>query len=69
MANTASGWVHREQLLTALRTDRERLNLDVFRIRKQFALAGVRDATNIIERRPDTGQLRIGVGRLAIERI
>jgi len=69
MANTASGWLLREELLTALRTDRERLNLDVFRIRKQFALAGVRDATNIIERRPDTGQLRIGVGRLSVERV
>jgi hypothetical protein len=69
MANTASGWLHREALLSALRTDRERLNLDVFRIRKQFALAGVRDASNVIERRPDTGQLRIGAGRLSVERV
>ncbi|HEU4582056.1 MAG TPA: FHA domain-containing protein [Polyangiaceae bacterium] len=69
IANTASGWLHREQLISALRTDRERINLDVFRIRKQFALAGVRDANHIIERRADTGQLRIGVGRISIERV
>jgi hypothetical protein len=49
--------------------DREQLNLDVFRIRKQFALAGVRDAPSIIERRSGTGQLRIGVQRLSIERV
>jgi hypothetical protein len=69
MADTASGWLDRERLLAALRTDRERLNLDVFRIRKQFALMGVRNAADVIERRPDTSQLRIGVGRLVIERI
>jgi pSer/pThr/pTyr-binding forkhead associated (FHA) protein len=69
MADTASGWLDRESLLAALRTDRERLNLDVFRIRKQFALIGVRNAADVIERRPGTSQLRIGVGRLSIERI
>jgi hypothetical protein len=63
------GWVHRETLLNELRVDREQLNLDVFRIRKHFALAGVRDAPSIIERRSGTGQLRIGVAQLSIERV
>jgi len=65
----ACGWIHRETMLHDLRLDREQLNLDVFRIRKQFAMAGVRDAPTIIERRAGTGQLRIGVQRLVIERV
>lgn len=65
----ACGWVHRQDILDALRIDRERLNLDVFRARKHFALAGVRDAADVIERRPDTSQLRIGIAQLSIQRI
>jgi hypothetical protein len=42
------------------------LNIDVHRIRKQFAEVGVLDAANIVERRPRTRQLRIGTGRLSI---
>lgn len=65
----ACGWVYRQEILEALRIDRERLNLDVFRVRKHFALAGVRDAAAVIERRPDTSQLRIGITQLSIQRI
>lgn len=67
--DAASGWVQRESLLSALRIDRERLNLDVFRLRRHFALAGVRDAVDVIERRSDTGQLRLGIAQLSIARI
>jgi hypothetical protein len=42
------------------------LNIEVFRIRRQFAAAGVVDAANIVERRPRTRQLRIGTGRVSI---
>jgi hypothetical protein len=42
------------------------LNVDVFRIRKQFADKGVLDAATLVERRPR--QLRIGTGRISIER-
>jgi FHA domain len=66
---TSAGWVYREDIFTALRTDRERLNLEVFRIRRHFADAGISNSASVIERRSDTGQLRIGVARLTIERI
>lgn len=69
MAQAACGWTHRETLMNELRLDREQLNLDVFRIRKQFSTAGVRDAATIIERRSGTGELRIGVQHLSIERV
>lgn len=69
LSEAGCGWTHRETLLQDLRLDREQLNLDVFRIRKQFSFAGVRDAPGIIERRAGTGQLRIGVQRISIERV
>jgi hypothetical protein len=65
---SSSGWVYREELMSALKLDREQLNLAIFRIRKQFETAGVSEAAGIIERRPDTQQLRIGVPRLEVGR-
>jgi hypothetical protein len=55
-------------LLFSVSLDEEppHLNLDVLRIRKQFSALGVVDAANIIERRPRTRQLRIGVSRISI---
>lgn len=37
-----------------------RLNLDVFRIRKQFSRYGIADAWNVIERRVPMRQIRLG---------
>jgi len=65
--DAACGWVYLEDLLNALRTIGTQLNIDVFRIRKQFAAAGLQDAINIVERRPRSKQLRIGTGHLEIE--
>ncbi len=65
----AAGWVYRDELPTALRIDRENLNLMIFRIRKQFEVAGISDPARVIERRPDSHQLRIGVARLAVSRV
>jgi hypothetical protein len=45
------------------------LNIDVFRIRKQFSLLGVIDAASIVERRPGTHQLRIGTGAITITKL
>jgi hypothetical protein len=42
------------------------LNVSIFRIRKQFSSIGVTDPAGIIERRPRTRQLRIGVGQISI---
>lgn len=67
LPDAACGWVYLEDLLKALRTLATQLNIDVFRIRQQFAKAGLQDAINIIERRPRSKQLRIGSGRLEIE--
>jgi hypothetical protein len=61
-----SGWIYQEDLAHDPRLGGPQLNLDVFRIRKQFAAIGMADAANIVERRPRTKQLRIGASRIEI---
>lgn len=60
------GWIDQETLLEMLRVDRNQLHLDVFRLRRQLGDAGIGDASQIVERRPGTRMLRIGVERLEI---
>jgi hypothetical protein len=64
----ACGWIDHEDLSHDPRMSTPQLNIDVFRIRKQFEMAGVRDAVGVIERRPMSRQLRIGVERLTVVR-
>jgi len=63
--DTSCGWVDRDDLANDPRTPQ--LNVDVFRIRKQFAERGVIDAANVVERRPN--ELRIGTRKIAIARL
>ncbi len=60
------GWIHQFELLEQMRIDRNRLHLDIFRVRRQLNEAGIKDAARIVERRSKTSQLRIGVARLEI---
>lgn len=60
------GWVHRQDLAQRLKVDRTLLNLWVYRARRQFALAGVVDVANLIERRRGAEQMRMGIGRLRV---
>ncbi|MGA7122222.1 MAG: FHA domain-containing protein [Polyangiaceae bacterium] len=69
LPDTSCGWVYQDELVDALRISPERLNIDIFRIRRQFASLGVSDAANIVERRPRTKQLRIGVASLSVRTI
>jgi hypothetical protein len=63
------GWVHLEDLAHDPSMAPPQLNIDIFRIRKQFESTGVLDPANIVERRPRTRQLRIGTGFLAITQL
>ncbi len=63
------GWVHQDELLRQLRGDSNRLHIDIYRIRRQLAEAGVADAAQIVARRPGTRQLRIGASRLEITQL
>ena len=60
------GWIYREDLARRLRVYDNRLYVYVFRAREQLAQAGIDNAASIIERRPDPGQVRLGVGVLEI---
>jgi hypothetical protein len=62
------GWLDRDDLCRMLATDELRLNVDVCRARKQFAALGIQDAANIVDRRPGTGRIRLGVERVDVRR-
>jgi hypothetical protein len=65
--DSACGWMYQDELLEGLKISSERLNIDIYRIRSHFACMGVTDAAKIVERRPRTRQLRIGMSALSIE--
>jgi hypothetical protein len=64
-AEGARGWVHREDL----RRDPAQLAVEIFRLRRQFTEAGVLDGANIVENRRGARQIRVGTGRIAINRL
>lgn len=61
MKESEWGWLHAEALAAALRVDVEKLNVDIFRARRQFQEAGVIDAHALVERRHGTRALRLGL--------
>jgi pSer/pThr/pTyr-binding forkhead associated (FHA) protein len=67
--SSACGWVYVEELLDELRVTPEQLNLDVFRIRQQFSSLGFSSPAEVIERRPRTRQLRLGIADLLVDKI
>jgi pSer/pThr/pTyr-binding forkhead associated (FHA) protein len=60
------GWIHQHELLRRLDFKAGRLQLDIHRIRRQFAEIGVVNPGHVIERHPGTRQVRIGVAELVI---
>lgn len=61
------GWLDRSTLAQRLQLDAEHLNVQLFRIRRNFADAGVADAGNLIECRRRPSQVRIGLCELRVE--
>ncbi len=60
------GWIDREALCKKLGVDPNRLNVDVFRLRKQLADLGIQGISGLVARRPDTGQIRLGTDRVEV---
>jgi hypothetical protein len=60
------GWVYQDDLVRQLATDASRLHVDIHRARRQLAEAGIAEAEHIVERRPGTRQLRLGIGAVEI---
>jgi hypothetical protein len=63
---SSHGWVEQTRLVKMLATSPAQLALDIYRARRQFSDAGVIDSAQIVERRPSSRELRIGVERLSI---
>lgn len=63
------GWMYQDEVLRDPNLSPQHINLDVFRIRQQFAAAGVHDAACIVERRPKTKQIRIAKCAISIDRV
>ncbi|MCW5806594.1 MAG: FHA domain-containing protein [Deltaproteobacteria bacterium] len=62
------GWLYSSELADMLRYTPERLNVEIFRARNQFAKLGFAESEQLIERRAATRQIRIGVARLQVTR-
>jgi hypothetical protein len=60
------GFRYADDLARQLGMEVERMNVDIFRARKQLQQARVQGAAGIVERRVTSHQLRIGVRRLEI---
>jgi hypothetical protein len=66
LSQAEHGWVETKQLADMLRTTSERVNVLIFRARKQLQELDAELASRLVERRPTRGLLRIGLGALSI---
>jgi hypothetical protein len=62
------GWMDKDQIAEGLKVTPQQVDGEVFRIRRHFSQHGLPEAAIIIERRPRTKQIRLGVKSLRIER-
>jgi hypothetical protein len=68
LPEASCGWMDKEALAEGFKTSPQQVDGEVFRIRKHFAQHGLPESIHIIERRPRTKQIRIGLGHFRIER-
>jgi hypothetical protein len=66
LAEPQRGWLSVDDLCRSLSMEESRLNVEIYRIRKDFAALGIGDAASVVERRRGSRQLRLGMARLAI---
>lgn len=58
------GWIRQDELLAMLRLKDDHLGIYIHRARTQLGKAGVVDAAALVDRRPGTRMLRIGVAEI-----
>jgi hypothetical protein len=66
MAAADEGWMRQDDLRTMLKLREDHLSISIHRARAQLGKAGVADAAVVVERRPGTRLLRIGVAALEV---
>lgn len=65
-AEADQGWLSLEDLLRMLNMSESHLNISIHRARAQLSQAGVLDAASLIERKPRTRRLRLGLHDLEL---
>jgi hypothetical protein len=68
LAEASCGWMDKDELANGFKTTPQQVDGEVFRIRRHFTQHGLPESTTIIERRPRTKQIRLGIKLLRIER-
>jgi hypothetical protein len=66
VAAEEQGWLRQDEVLAMLRMKEDHFSVAIHRARAQLGKAGVADAAALIERRPGTRMLRIGVAEIEI---
>jgi hypothetical protein len=69
LSEREQGWVHVDALIKELDVNRNWIDVSVFRVRQQLAEANVRGAAGFIERRRDSGEIRLAVRRMEIVKL
>lgn len=60
------GWVYVDDLMRAVKLDRQHLNVNVFRARQHLARAGVLDVGALVEHQPTARRIRLGTDAIEI---
>ncbi len=68
LPEASCGWMDKETLADGFKTTPQQVDGEVFRIRKHFAQHGLPESISIIERRPRTKQIRLGVTGVRVDR-
>jgi len=66
LAEPQQGWLFVDDLCRMLSMDENKLNVEIYRIRKDAASLGLASAAVVIERRRASRQLRIGTDRILV---
>ena len=61
-----SGWMTLDEATRSAAVGINKLNLDIFRLRREFEGLGLRDPRQLIERRDARREIRVGTGKLTI---
>lgn len=68
LPEASCGWMDKDELADGFKMTPQQVDGEVFRIRKHFTQHGLPESTTVIERRPRTKQIRLGLSRVRIDR-
>ncbi len=68
LPEASCGWMDKDELADGFKITPPQVDGEVFRIRKHFSQHGLAESTTIIERRPRTKQIRLGIAQVRIDR-